>query len=314
MAVNPEDTHSLKDLRHDPAPTADASALPAPRPVAPEAYLVQVHPPGPTLGRRALVGRDPVLIGRLAECGVRDLDPSVSRTHARIELRPDGRFQVTDLGSRNGTFVNHARVTSAVLHDGDYLRAGNSIYRFLAGGNIEAGYHEEIHRLTVTDPLTGLANRRSLNEFLDREVERARRYARPLSLLLIDIDHFKLINARFGHIAGDLTLRAVAEAVRPLVRKDELLARYGGEEFALVLPEADAGPAGGCGERVRRAVGEHPFEFEGVRYRVTVSVGVGTAGGGEVVTVDELVRRAGERLSEAKAGGRDRVCPGGQAG
>ena len=106
-------------------------------------------------------------------------DPSVSRTHARVEAI-DGEYRITDLGSRNGTFVNHARVTSAVLGDGDYVRVGGSIYRFLAGGNIEAGYHEEIHRLAVTDPLTGLPNRRALMEFLDRELERARRWRRSL--------------------------------------------------------------------------------------------------------------------------------------
>ncbi len=307
MSANGEDTLRLKGSPYDPERTAETLLPPAPRPPAPEAYLVHVYPKGPTFGLRYFVGGEPVLIGRRKDCGVFDPDPSVSREHARVELRPDGRFQVTDLGSTNGTYVNHARVRSAELHDGDYLRVGNSLYRFLAGGNLEAGYHEEMHRLAVTDPLTGLPNRRAFLELLDREVERARRYRRPLSVLLFDVDHFKDVNDRLGHIAGDHTLRAVAEVSRPLVRRDELLARYGGDEFAVALPEAGATQAAWCGERICRAVERHPPEFDGQRYSVTVSVGVGAAAAGEEFGVADLIDRADKRLREAKQAGRNRV-------
>jgi diguanylate cyclase (GGDEF)-like protein len=311
MALDPEDTHRFKDLPHDPNPTAVARPVPAPRPPGAEAYLVPIHPPGPALGRRNVIGPAPVTIGRASTCTVCDPDGLVSRTHARIERRPDGRFQLTDLGSTNGTFVNHARVAAAVLGDGDYVRVGGSIYRFLAGGDVEAGYHEEIHRLAVTDPLTGLPNRRALAEFLDREVERARRYNRPVALALFDVDHFQAVNDRLGHVAGDSLLRVLAAAARPLVRRDELLARYGGDEFAAVLPETGGGPAARFGERVRRVVADHPLEVEGHRLAVTVSVGVGVVGGGEPAGADELIRRAEGQRDEAKRGGRNRVCPAG---
>jgi diguanylate cyclase (GGDEF)-like protein len=309
MSSSPEDTHPLdKGKPPEQEQTQSTAPLPAGRPAGPEAFLVRIHPPGPALGLRYPLGPEPAILGRLTACTIHDPDPSVSRMHARIERGPGGRFRVTDLGSRNGTFVNHARVDSADLGDGDYLRVGNAIYRFLAGGNIEAGYHEELHRLAVTDPLTGLPNRRALTEFLEREVARARRYGRPLAAALMDVDQFKAINDGMGHLAGDATLRALAAALAPLVREGEVLARHGGDEFALALPESTAEQGRACGERLRRAVESHPFEHDGRRYAVTVSVGVGSVAPGEPVTVANLLARADGKLYEAKRAGRNRVC------
>ena len=307
MSARPEDTHPLTNRQFDSEPTDSALSLPPDRPDGPEAFLVRIHPPGPALGTRYPLGPEPVVIGRLTACAIHDPDPSVSRTHARIEREPDGRFRVTDMGSRNGTFVNHVRLDSAVLEDGDYLRVGNTIYRFLAGGNIEAGYHEELHRLAVSDPLTGLPNRRALTEFLEREVGRARRHRRPLAVALFDVDQFKGINDTLGHLAGDATLRALAARLTPLVREGELLARHGGDEFALALPETGAEAGRACGERLRRAVEEHPFRYESRAYPVTISVGVGALGPGEGVAAD-LLARADAKLYEAKRTGRNRVC------
>src|SRR5262249_43190695 len=152
------------------------------------------------------------------------------------EVSPGG-VTVADLGSTNGTFLNDALVARAPLKDGDYLRVGNCIYRFLAGGNVEADYHEEIYRLTITDGLTQTHNKRYLLEFLDRELARSQRHTRPLSLVLFDIDRFKAINDELGHLAGDHVLRELAACVKAAVRREELFARYGGEEFAVVLPE-----------------------------------------------------------------------------
>jgi hypothetical protein len=173
----------------------------APSPVA-DASLVYIYPKAPQIGRRYPVSLHPVTIGRAVDCAVSVADSSVSRYHARIELGPDGRHAVTDLGSTNGTFVNDVRAAAAPLGDGDYLRVGNCIYKYLAGGNVEAEYHEEIYRLTVMDPLTGIHNRRYLMEVLKREVARSVRHRRPLALALIDVDHFKRVNDQLGHVAG----------------------------------------------------------------------------------------------------------------
>jgi diguanylate cyclase (GGDEF)-like protein len=145
-----------------------------------------------------------------------------------------------------------------------------------------------------------LANRRSLTEGLERELARARRYDRPLSLVVFDVDGFRAIRSRLGHFGGDNTLRSLASALRPMVRKDELLARSGGDEFAVCLPESSAAHAAVFADRVVRAVAALPMTFEGERYQVTVSAGVGTASGGEEVSAAELIARAEEQLRDAK--------------
>src|SRR5262249_50951585 len=153
--------------------------------------------------------------------------------------------------------------------DGDYLRVGNCIHRFLAGGNVEAEYHEEIYRLTIIDALTDIHNKRYLLEFLDRELSRTARYGRPLAIIMFDIDRFKSINDEVGHLGGDFILRELSSLVKGSVRKEELFARYGGEEFVIVLPETkiDAGVL--VAERVRGLVERHPFLYEGKAYNVS---------------------------------------------
>jgi len=295
-----EDTHRFKGRSAEPALTAEVAIPPPRRPESPLAYLVNIHPPGPTLGLRYEVGSGPTVIGRGGDCDVPVPDSSVSRRHARIEFHADGRFRITDLGSTNGTYVNHSRTREADLRDGDYVAVGGSLYRFLAGGNVEAGYHEEIHRLAVTDPLTGLANRRALLEGLERELFRTHRQRRPLSLVVFDVDGFRTLRSRLGHFGGDHTLRALASALRPLVRKDELLARSGGDEFAVCLPEATAAHAAVFADRVTRGVAALRLEFEGERYHTTVSAGVATVASGDEVAPSGVVERAESRLREGK--------------
>src|SRR5262249_18783471 len=240
------------------------------RPAHPAACLVYISPTGPQMGTRYPLGAEPVFIGRQDDCAVRNTDTSVSRYHAKITRGDDGEYYVSDLGSTNGTFVNNQRKQDGVLRDGDYLRIGNCIYRFLTGGNIEAEYHEEIYRLTVLDGLTQVHNRRYLSEFLDREMARAQRHNRSVALVLFDIDHFKSVNDRLGHLAGDMALRELCARVKAVVRQDELLARYGGEEFAVVLPEADSAAARAITERIREVTEKHPFGFNHAPYALTV--------------------------------------------
>jgi two-component system, cell cycle response regulator len=278
------------------------AALP---PVVTDACLVFIYPTGPQMGERYVLRYDEAVIGRTDECAIRNTDASVSRLHARIERREDG-FHVTDLGSTNGTFVNNVLKRAARLDDGDYLRIGNCIYRFLAGGNLEAEYHEEIYRLTVLDGLTGVHNRRFLTEYLDRELARAQRFGRPLAVAMFDIDRFKAINDTHGHLAGDTTLRELCGLLKAVVRKDELLARYGGEEFAMALPETTVEQAVQACERLRKAVSDHFFQYQSVRLPVTVSVGVAVSGPA-TLTPEDLLQAADQKLYEAKRTGRNRV-------
>src|ERR1700730_13237206 len=162
-----------------------------------DACVIHIYPTGPGMGTRYALSDAPVVLGRGNDCDIRINDHSVSRRHARIRPAADGYFAV-DLRSTNATFVNDVPASMCKLQDGDYLRVGNCIYRFLAGGNVEAEYHEEIYRLTIIEALTEVYNKRFFLEFLDREMARSLRHRRVLSVAMIDIDHFKAINDEMG--------------------------------------------------------------------------------------------------------------------
>jgi len=272
-----------------------------------DACVVHIYPTGPGMGARYALTDVPMVLGRGNDCDIRINDHSVSRRHARIQPGADGYYAV-DLQSTNGTFVNDVPASICKLKDGDYLRVGNCIYRFLAGGNVEAEYHEEIYRLTIIDALTDIHNKRYLLEFLDRELSRSARYSRPLALIMFDIDRFKTINDDLGHLGGDFTLRELAARIKGSIRKEELFARYGGEEFAVVLPETHVDGAVTLGERLVAVVGTAPFQYEDKFYSVTVSGGIATTIGEDNVTPMDLIRRADDKLYQAKNEGRNRVC------
>lgn len=271
-----------------------------------DACVVHIYPTGPGMGTRYPLADTPVVLGRGNDCDIRINDHSVSRRHARIQPGADGYYAV-DLQSTNGTFVNDIPASICKLKDGDYLRVGNCIYRFLDGGNVETEYHEEIYRLTIIDALTETHNKRYLLEFLDRELSRSSRYTRPLSVIMFDLDCFKNINDELGHLGGDFTLREMAACVKTCVRKEELFARYGGEEFIIVLPETTLEGAAAVAERMREMVEKHPFQYEGKSYTLTVSVGVAATDGNRPLSPSDLIGEADDKLFDAKRQGRNRV-------
>jgi diguanylate cyclase (GGDEF)-like protein len=279
---------------------------PVPASASRNACLVHIYPAGSSLGSRYMLKETPLILGRDDNCDICINDESVSRKHARIEPIGDG-YGVFDLQSTNGTFVNNNRVSLHMLKDGDYLRIGNGIYRFLAGGNIEAEYHEEIYRLTIIDALTETHNKRYLLEFLGRSLSCATRYRRPLALIMFDIDKFKAINDSLGHLGGDYTLRELAACIKRGIRKEDLLARYGGEEFAVVMPETLLADARTVAEHLRQLVAQHPFQYLERKYQVTISLGVTGTTGEDWLAPSEIIRQADDHLYEAKRQGRNRV-------
>jgi diguanylate cyclase (GGDEF)-like protein len=175
-----------------------------------------------------------------------------------------------------------------------------------AGALVRARLHDRAQRLATTDGLTGLMNRRSLDAQLQARLREAQRYRRKLSLVLIDVDHFKRVNDTYGHPAGDAVLEGVAAVLRDQARATDLAARYGGEEMALVLPETDEGGARAIAERVRAAVAQAQHATDQGSIRVTVSLGVATTpDDGE--TAEGLIEAADRALYRAKQAGRDRV-------
>ncbi len=171
----------------------------------------------------------------------------------------------------------------------------------------QARVEQELHRLAATDALTELPNRRSFQERAAREIDRARRYKRPIAVVMADIDHFKRINDEFGHSAGDVVLHEVAEIFRHTLRSSgDLVARMGGEEFAMLLPESNAAGAEHLAERLRLAVETMEFAHKGRVMPVRCSFGVAEWHPAED-SMDAAMQRADAALYGAKAGGRNRV-------
>jgi two-component system, cell cycle response regulator len=275
---------------------------------ASEACLVHIYPTGSAMGKRYPLGIAPLHLGRGEDNDIRIQDGSVSRRHAVVQPATDGYF-VSDLGSTNGTFVNDVPADKpTIIRDRSYLRVGNCIYKFLTGGNIEADYHEEIYRLTITDGLTDISNHRYLVDFLDRELARSIRHERPLAVLMFDLDRFKSVNDTYGHLCGDYVLRELSQRIKKFIRREDLFARYGGEEFTIVLVETGMPMAIDAAERIRNTIADTPFKFDGVSLNLTVSLGVASTVGSEKdLSATEILKRADAHLYKAKQNGRNRV-------
>ena len=257
------------------------------------------------LGKKYNVDGKTVVVGRSSSADIQVDQESVSRNHCKL-INTGQTIMLRDLGSTNGTYVNDELVDEYVLRDGDFIKVGRCIFKFLVGSNIENAYHEEIYRLTTIDGLTQIFNKRYFIETLEREMGRAQRYRRHLSLIMFDIDHFKEINDNYGHLAGDHILRQLAAAIKTRIRREDILARYGGEEFAIVLPEIDRANASTFAEKVRQLVERSVFEFEETRIPLTVSVGVALLAP-DTESCDTLIKSADENLYRAKEQGRNRV-------
>lgn len=168
---------------------------------------------------------------------------------------------------------------------------------------------DAMRELTLTDALTGVANRRSFNDAMEQEWRRCARAGLPLSLIMIDIDHFKLYNDAYGHQAGDLCLQQVAATMRHCAaRPPDLLARYGGEEFILLLPQVGRNGAEAVAQRILHAIAQLAVPHARAGGHVTVSLGIASTLPSEQVDTGTLVRSADELLYRAKQSGRNRYC------
>jgi diguanylate cyclase (GGDEF)-like protein len=284
---------------------------------SPSCEIPRIEPAGPSLLVRICPVKGierpwelqdgPMLIGRDSNCSLVLPDDSISRRHATIEPHEGGHL-ISDLGSTNGTYVNEQRLFSARrLQAGDRVRFGNQIFKYLSADRIEAQYHEVVFKLMTTDGLTSVYNKRYLLETLERERHQARRAGTPLSVLMLDLDRFKSVNDRFGHLAGDAVLVEFARRAKSVLRSGDLLARYGGEEFTMVLTRATLGDAMQIAERVRLLVEATPVLFEDQIIPITVSIGVCCDDGSSIDETADLLRLADEQLYEAKVSGRNRV-------
>jgi diguanylate cyclase (GGDEF)-like protein len=273
--------------------------------VADVAALVQIY--GHDLGRRYDFLGEALTIGRGAVASIRVRDDTASRVHC--EIVPDGeRYVLRDLGATNHTFVNDQREVERALENGDVVRVGSHLFKFLSGAGFEAAYYDEVHRVMQTDSLTAALNRRGFDAELERLWYTATRYGRSFSILMIDIDLFKRVNDTYGHRFGDFVLSHLSALCLEGKRYTDAFCRYGGEEFAFLLAETTLPGALMVAERLRSLIEGASFVDGDTRTPVTISIGVATYEA-EVSSKEELVSRADACLYEAKRAGRNRVRP-----
>ena len=284
---------------------------------------------GPDAGTRFLVKRPGGIIGREPGALVQVRDPNVSRRHARLEF-VDGRVLLTDLGSRNGVYVNGVQVARAEIYDGNDVQLSNdTVMRVRFQDAAETELLEELHGAAMRDSLTALPNRRYLLERLRQEMAYAHRRGEPLSLALVDIDDFKKVLDVDGQQGGDLLISSIAEVVRGASRAEDVVARYGHDELAILLRGTNVKEAQQYAERLLAAVAGRAYRTGDVPVRATVTVGVSSYVGPKrrraraltgqapkkqpVVPLDPaavttLVDQADRALYRAKNEGKNRVC------
>lgn len=268
------------------------------------ACVVVIH--GPGIGNRVDIVDTRISVGRSPQTDLHIPHASISRRHCEFWRSGDNYF-VRDLGSTNRTRLNELPIEVAELADGDHVVLGDVILKFISHSSVEAGYHEEIYQLATHDALTGLFNRRQFSDLLASEAARSMRREPHTVLAIIDVDHFKRINDRFGHLEGDGVLKKLADVLRSHVRAGDVLARIGGEEFAVLMADTDIEQAKQFADRVREAVESSVFAPGAEPQRITVSVGLAALSKTRREPT-ELMRAADRALYAAKETGRNRVC------
>jgi diguanylate cyclase (GGDEF)-like protein len=266
---------------------------------------------GPEAGRVLLLDRSkPNMLGREdEECTMTFEDARLSRVHARI-VSVNGEWMLTDAGSTNGTFVNDVRVDKhSQLTDGDRVVLGGSVsLRFALVTDEERQALMRVYEAAVRDGLTGVLNRKALDQRLLAEIAFAVRHDAPLSVVMLDVDHFKAVNDTHGHPAGDAVLREVAARITRALRIEDVFGRYGGEEFLIVTRGITLERGAQLAERMRVLVDSSPVAFEGASIAVSASFGVASlVCCGATREALALLAIADARLYEAKRTGRNRV-------
>jgi len=262
---------------------------------------------GDEIGGLHTLTADLTVIGRTAGCDIVIPESRVSRRHAIIRRLAGGPsdFEVVDLDSTNGTFVDGERVSQTVLEPGHKVAIGGRVLKYELVDKTDIAYQSRIVQMIHLDELTGLLTKRSLFRALETELIRTERYKHPLSVLMMDLDHFKQVNDTHGHLVGSHCLTDVGALIREATRVTDVNGRYGGEEFVSFLPETDTAAAVVVAERIREAMVARTFRYHETQYQVRISIGIATYPS-HGTTVETLVQAADTALYRAKQTGRNR--------
>jgi diguanylate cyclase (GGDEF)-like protein len=254
------------------------------------------------------IGQGKTSLGRSSSCDIELPDQGVSREHAHLVHRGLRRVTIEDLGSKNGVIVGGKKVKSQSLEDGDRFQIGSTLLKIYYGDDVEESMQRQLYESSVRDGLTGLYDRRHLEERLEAEFSFAVRHALPLSFLVLDLDGLQAINDAHGRHVGDDVLRDVAEALQNTTRAEDLVARFFGEEFAVLARQTSAVQAMHLAERIRSVV-------RGLRIQSKSDLRVSVSGGVACFhpttpfpNADALVEAAFDALKRAKESGPNSIA------
>lgn len=272
-----------------------------------QAYLMVIS--GSAVGKMFLISKARMTIGRSKNCDILLDDDGMSRKHAQIEHDEQHNVFITDLKSTNGTYFNGVRINRHHLQDGDKIQFGSTtILKFSFHDSLDANFQEQLYQQATRDGLTQIYNKKFFMEHFVQQFSFALRHNEITSLILFDIDRFKLINDTYGHPAGDMVLRELAQIVSKRLRTEDFFARYGGEEFVIILRDLDAQRSHVLAERIRRMVEVKDFNWGDSAISVTISLGVATLSSANFLSADEMITVADDYLYKAKREGRNRVA------
>jgi diguanylate cyclase (GGDEF)-like protein len=271
------------------------------------ATLVVVQ--GAQIGRSYPLRRNRIVLGRSESADIMLPDKEVSRAHAAIEavrLGSETVFRLVDLGSTNHVFVNGRASEAHLLAESDKIQLGGQVLKFELHDAIDARFHSEIRNRIHYDDLTGLLTYESFRAALTWELERYANSVRGCAVAMMDLDDFKQVNDRHGHLAGSFVLHEIGGLLRSKLRQFDVAGRYGGEEFIAYLPDTGTVEAKTAVERMRQVVEQHVFEHQGRAINITLSAGLShfPQDGREL---EQLVSAADARLYEAKRAGKNQV-------
>lgn len=261
---------------------------------------------GKAFGQSFTLDTESTDIGRSPNSRIQLDDDGISRHHAKV-VRSGDEWVMVDMNSTNGTYHDGELIQVRTLTDGDKVQLGmGTILRFQFQDVVDERYHRSMYESKTRDALTGIFNRGYFMEAIEREIAFASRHSQTLSLVMLDIDHFKHVNDTQGHVAGDVALKHLCRAVLGIIRTEDIFARYGGEEFALLLRNTSSEMAFILAERMRRCIERLEIVHDGFRIPITISLGIASSSE-DLNEVEPLIQVADERLFRAKNGGRNRT-------
>lgn len=266
---------------------------------------------GKNIGKFYDLQGDELVAGRSQDCDIWIEDNTISRKHFKIKtVRKDGvaEYFIQDLNSTNGTFVNSSRTEYQKLNPGDKIQISkDTIIQFDLFDSEQRLSTDRLYQMGTKDPVTESFNKSYFLQRISDEFSFAQRQNIPLTILMFDIDFFKMINDTYGHLAGDKVLQNISQTVQGMIRNEDIFCRYGGEEFVIIMRNTPCQAAVNLAERIRLKVEAVRVGYEGKEIKCTISIGVSTLQNKNFRDYPALIAEADRFLYQSKGNGRNRV-------